>query len=1105
MLEKEKLIRTVEDAKQGSQYAREILYKEFYKEVLFICKKYGLTMEDAEDVTQEVFIKVFESLSSLEKNESFGGWISRIASNKCLNLIKHNSIIQMNSMDDEESSMPELPAKEKNAQEIVEDKEVSELLQKIIEELPLEQKLVVFMYYYQDYSVAEIAKEFECPDRTIRSRLAYAKKHLRKKVEAMENEGIKLRSIAMLPFLYVVFSGEKEVFASTITTIPKFAGISGGAVAAIADVAAQTGSGAVNGSNAASTTADVAAQTGSSAVNGSNAASTTADVAAKVAASAVKKASKAKIAGIIAGVTITAGAAGFGGNYAVKHLPKNDTPIETSSENKLDSKEDDSYTFEDVYYGVEDDKEYTMSKKEYSKEYDERMEAYIEYFDDYMYDYPNANTAISLDRYGLPVMWVYSIDDSELDGREIVNAKYCVQLISYENDEATSLGEVEFEAYAESDSTGMSVNMNDEGIFLSMCEDYFIYYDDEDEKLLCTKYEEDTEYYWSNDSKLLTSSNIYECFGMSKEEYIRNHFQITKALNTSYLMYLNRDTKEVSYLAKKEQGNKENAIDFMYSLGALEKASNSKDLYILSEDYVSDEVFRELFKKCFETDVDKMPKECQETVREIITEFNEIREMSDEELKEFLSENDMDRDTLDEQLDCIENEGIGYWDRNVESEDYEISVADNFEATKNDIEELEKAVGNINWHSENSRFFEEESGKEYLSIVADVKPCNAGELGTCIYRMKYDADIIKCDNSFLRKLVIDAETEELVDKLEGKLDENRDEFYISDINNDGKVEVATKFQNEYEFWTPDGMDSEGEITYSRKCCSHYELFLYENIFFVEIRWMGTVYREYNSLNNDISSAYCNIYEEDYYVDSTPEAEYYIADEPVSKQEFNKYVETLTKKKPIFIAYETEAYNTLEEACRVYVEEKYKNQHDYLRILVNRNKASKLVDTFKDKFKDKPIYTLFFVKDVNEDGFADIVSANSFMCDYTVMISKGNSDDYYSCETINTEHFLVYKNAYKCVEPFKRETSCVWYASFDDKSLASYTENYVFTDDGLELDSKEYRIEGDLVSEYEYNKYTEKLEKGGAIFDSENAKMYETLEEACRAYVESNSK
>lgn len=247
----------VERAKNKDNVAMETLYREYYKEVLYVCRRYNMNSQDAEDITQDAFVSAFSSLSSLDNAEKFGAWISRIAANKCLNLLKRNNILTMESIDDGENII-ELPSKDKNTEDVVIDREVQNIITNMIQELPIEQRVTLFMYYYQDMSIKEIANSFNCSENTIKSRLNYAKKHMRIAAEKLENQGVKLRTIAVLPFLYAFFHMEKDAFACVI---PDAAPAISAAMARMSGAAANIGN-SINIGNAGNAATNVAKMSG---------------------------------------------------------------------------------------------------------------------------------------------------------------------------------------------------------------------------------------------------------------------------------------------------------------------------------------------------------------------------------------------------------------------------------------------------------------------------------------------------------------------------------------------------------------------------------------------------------------------------------------------------------------------------------------------------------------------------------------------------------------------------------------------------------------------------------------------------------------------------
>ncbi|MGC8842916.1 MAG: sigma-70 family RNA polymerase sigma factor [bacterium] len=144
--------------------------------------------EDAEDITQESFVKAYLSLSQLKNNSLFKTWLFRIA----LNLIRDNKrnekkkpTISLDSYIEEEGKDPVAEAEYEDGYEEEAESEDNELLARLrmeISALPMELREVIILRDLQGFSYEEIAKMVGCPVGTVKSRLFYARQILREKL-----------------------------------------------------------------------------------------------------------------------------------------------------------------------------------------------------------------------------------------------------------------------------------------------------------------------------------------------------------------------------------------------------------------------------------------------------------------------------------------------------------------------------------------------------------------------------------------------------------------------------------------------------------------------------------------------------------------------------------------------------------------------------------------------------------------------------------------------------------------------------------------------------------------------------------------------------------
>ena len=81
----------IEELRQGKQHAFSQLIDDYQQKVFSTCISFVPNKEDAEDIAQEVFVEVFNSISSFKGNSKLSTWIYRIATNKSLEFIRKKS------------------------------------------------------------------------------------------------------------------------------------------------------------------------------------------------------------------------------------------------------------------------------------------------------------------------------------------------------------------------------------------------------------------------------------------------------------------------------------------------------------------------------------------------------------------------------------------------------------------------------------------------------------------------------------------------------------------------------------------------------------------------------------------------------------------------------------------------------------------------------------------------------------------------------------------------------------------------------------------------------------------------------------------------------
>lgn len=271
-MEKEQLTRLVKQSQDGDLEAMEQLLLYAHTPVSYQCRKMLKNNEDAEDMTQEILISIFEKLGSLQDPAAFNKWLHTITANRCLSKLA-NPHKEYQIAEDEEGNSA-LDALEDLDEQAMPDKaldnaETARMIGEVVDSLPDAQKMCTLMFYFDEMSVKDIAQALAVPENTVKSRLNYARKAIKEKVLDYEKQGIKLYGISPLPFLYYFLhklmeeSTDRKAGAIMVRKVME----EGGKAAAVA-AAGTAGAAAAETAATAAGTAATAAAAGTGAAAG---------------------------------------------------------------------------------------------------------------------------------------------------------------------------------------------------------------------------------------------------------------------------------------------------------------------------------------------------------------------------------------------------------------------------------------------------------------------------------------------------------------------------------------------------------------------------------------------------------------------------------------------------------------------------------------------------------------------------------------------------------------------------------------------------------------------------------------------------------------------
>jgi RNA polymerase sigma-70 factor, ECF subfamily len=178
-------------AQRGNTAAFEQLVYRYDRKVLSIAARFTGNKEDAKDIYQEVFMRVYRALPQFQFRSQFSTWLYRIVKNVCLTHLQQGKNYPQVSIDEQYESangssthslLDSLPAKSSTERGAL-DSEISEQVQIAMNQLSPKQKMVFVMRHFEGYKLREIASMMKCTEGTVKKYLFTATERMRKNLK----------------------------------------------------------------------------------------------------------------------------------------------------------------------------------------------------------------------------------------------------------------------------------------------------------------------------------------------------------------------------------------------------------------------------------------------------------------------------------------------------------------------------------------------------------------------------------------------------------------------------------------------------------------------------------------------------------------------------------------------------------------------------------------------------------------------------------------------------------------------------------------------------------------------------------------------------------
>ena len=179
----------VSRVQQGDKAAYDHLVRKYQHKIIQLVNRYVKDPSEAQDVTQEAFIKAYRALGNFRGDSAFYTWLYRIAINTAKNYLvsrsRRYSEYEVDVQDAEQyENTPQLKGQDTPEQLLLND-EIVEAIKTAIEKLPEDMRIAIMLREFEGMSYEEIAQTMSCPVGTVRSRIFRAREAIDNKLQPL--------------------------------------------------------------------------------------------------------------------------------------------------------------------------------------------------------------------------------------------------------------------------------------------------------------------------------------------------------------------------------------------------------------------------------------------------------------------------------------------------------------------------------------------------------------------------------------------------------------------------------------------------------------------------------------------------------------------------------------------------------------------------------------------------------------------------------------------------------------------------------------------------------------------------------------------------------
>ncbi len=178
----------IERCLRGDQAAWDQIVRQHWRKVFNVAYKFVGSHEQAEDLTQDIFLKIFKSLDTFDRRANFQTWLISVSRNLCID--HYRSVRKERQTIDREVTAEDVSPVSATISPLaaLEHRDLAALLRQALQGLPQSLRMAVLLRDIQELSYQEIAERLRLPEGTVKSRINRGRKELARQIQRLRDE-----------------------------------------------------------------------------------------------------------------------------------------------------------------------------------------------------------------------------------------------------------------------------------------------------------------------------------------------------------------------------------------------------------------------------------------------------------------------------------------------------------------------------------------------------------------------------------------------------------------------------------------------------------------------------------------------------------------------------------------------------------------------------------------------------------------------------------------------------------------------------------------------------------------------------------------------------